>query len=129
MLKRVLLMLVTLTLVGGLAACSGASSAVTDQTPPEFAATVATPGVVTIDVRTPEEFAEGHLPGALNINAEGGTFDAEIAALDKGATYAIYCRSGRRSALAAERMADAGFTSLYTLDSGLLEWTEPLVTN
>ena len=64
-----------------------------------------------IDVRTPEEFSTGHVPGALNINAEGPTFETEIAALDpaKG-TYLIYCRSGNRSAVAAEKMRAAGLT-------------------
>jgi rhodanese-related sulfurtransferase len=76
-------------------------------------------GVVIIDVRTPAEFAEGHLPNALNIDFQSGNFEQEIESLDKSVTYAVYCRSGNRSSKATAIMADAGFTSIYDLDGGL----------
>jgi phage shock protein E len=127
--KRLALLFVALVSIGALTAgCSSGSSTVTDQNGTEFAATVATPGVVTIDVRTPGEYAEGHIPGSLNIDVEGNTFDEQIATLDKGTTYAIYCRSGRRSAIAAEKLADAGFTSLFNLDAGVPDWPGELVS-
>lgn len=88
-------------------------------------------GVVTLDVRTPDEFAEGHLVNALNINVEGASFDSEVGKLDKGVTYAVYCRSGRRSGDAINRMKDAGFKNLVNMDAGILEWVAaglPLVT-
>lgn len=67
-------------------------------------------GAVVIDVRTPEEFGAGHLEGALNLDvSDTAGFDAAIDELDRGATYVLYCRTGNRSAAAAERMADAGF--------------------
>jgi rhodanese-related sulfurtransferase len=68
-----------------------------------------------IDVRTPDEFAAGHLANATNIDVEAGSFADEIAALDPAKTYAVYCHSGRRSAIAAQLMADAGFTTIYDL--------------
>ena len=71
-----------------------------------------------IDVRSFGEYSSGHLQGALNIDVESGGFEAGIANLDKTATYALYCRSGRRSTLAAERMAEAGFTNLFNFNSG-----------
>lgn len=74
---------------------------------------------IIIDVRTPEEFAMGHLEGALNLDVEGGAFEAGLAELDPSATYIVYCRSGRRSALAAATMAAKGFTAVT--DLGALE--------
>lgn len=79
-------------------------------------------GVVIVDVRTPAEFATGHLEGAININAEGASFDSEIAQLDKDASYAVYCQSGRRSGNAVSAMKEAGFTNLFNLSSGIQDW-------
>lgn len=73
-------------------------------------------GRTVIDVRRPDEFATGHVSGALNINVEDAAFDSQIAELDKGGSYLLYCRSGRRSAVAADRMAQAGFTDV--VDAG-----------
>ena len=74
-----------------------------------------------IDVRTPAEFAEGHIEGAVNSDIEGGAFSSFIGELDKDATYVVYCRSGRRSALAAQAMVSAGFTHVYDL-GGIADW-------
>ena len=87
----------------------------------EFASKVAEPGVIVLDVRTAGEFAEGHLENAINIDVEGGQFDAGIAQLDKTKTYAVYCRSGRRSGAAVEKMSIAGFTSLFNLKVGIID--------
>jgi rhodanese-related sulfurtransferase len=65
-----------------------------------------------IDVRTPAEFGQGHVVGAINIDVEGPTFGEQIAELDKDEPYLVYCRSGRRSAIAAEKMVEAGFTDI-----------------
>ena len=69
-----------------------------------------------IDVRTADEYAAGHLEGAINIDVESGNFDAGIAALDQSKTYLVYCHSGRRSALAQSAMHDAGFHNV--IDGG-----------
>ena len=79
------------------------------------AATVAT--AVVIDVRTPEEFAAGHLEGALNIPVESGDFASVVSGLDPSLTYIVYCRSGRRSAVATEQMVAAGFSEVIDLGS------------
>ncbi|HEY3333693.1 MAG TPA: rhodanese-like domain-containing protein [Candidatus Limnocylindrales bacterium] len=92
------------------AACGGSGSAVTKPGPAEAAAMVGSR--VVIDVRTPAEFAAGHIAGARNIDVESGDFATQVAALDKGAAYLLYCRSGRRSALAADQMAAAGFKDI-----------------
>ncbi len=73
---------------------------------------------IIIDVRTPAEFTEGHLDGALNIDVQSADFDDQIAALDPDEDYLVYCQSGNRSAAAIDRMDDAGFTDLH--DGGSL---------
>ncbi|NBR75761.1 MAG: rhodanese-like domain-containing protein [Actinobacteria bacterium] len=70
-----------------------------------------------IDVRTPEEFAAGYLDGAVLIDFKNPSFDAEIAKLDTTASYIVYCRSGNRSAQAAERMREVGITDITDLGS------------
>jgi rhodanese-related sulfurtransferase len=104
-----------------LTSCSSGGSA-TDLGSQEFASKVAEPEVIVLDVRTAAEFAEGHLENAINIDVEGGQFDAGIAQLDKTKTYAVYCRSGRRSGNAVEKMSSAGFTSLFNLNVGIIDW-------
>jgi rhodanese-related sulfurtransferase len=79
--------------------------------------------IKVIDVRTPQEFASGHIAGASNIDFENSNFGDEIAKLDRSAKYAIYCRSGNRSGQALEQMKSAGFTNVTNLDGGTLTWT------
>ncbi len=67
---------------------------------------------VIIDVRTPEEYAEGHLEGAINVNLQSGSFDQEIAAQPLDGAYVVYCRSGNRSAQAASIMTELGFADV-----------------
>ena len=97
---------------------SEGSSAITNVDAETFLTEIKSENVQIIDVRTLSEYASGHLLGSLNINVESGTFDTDIANLDKDATYAIYCRSGRRSTVAAEKMAEAGFTKIINFNSG-----------
>lgn len=97
---------------------SGGSSAITNVDAQTFVKEIQSENVQIIDVRTYGEYASGHLQGALNIDVESGAFDSGITNLDKNATYALYCRSGRRSTLAAERMAEAGFTKIINFNNG-----------
>mgnify|MGYP000526506432 CR=1 FL=1 len=101
--------------------CSSSNSAVTDLGATEFVSQSQVAGVVVIDVRTPGEFSEGHLVGALNIDVQSSLFQNEIASLDKNATYALYCRSGNRSGVAAEIMAEAGFTKILNAKVGFVD--------
>jgi rhodanese-related sulfurtransferase len=108
------------------------SSGATNLGAADFQAKAQEAGVVTIDVRTSGEFIGGHLENAINIDVEAMNFDSEIAKLDKHTTYAVYCRSGRRSQVAVDRMKDAGFTKLFNLNAGVEDWISaglPLVTN
>lgn len=85
---------------------------------PEWMQAAQSPGTVIIDVRTPEEFNSGHVQGALNIPVEAPDFAAQVTALDTSATYAIYCRSGNRSAVATAEMGAMGFMHVYDLEGG-----------
>lgn len=85
---------------------------------PDAAAEAKRIGATPIDVRTAAEYAEGHVSEATNLDVESGAFAAGIAQLDPATTYVVYCRSGRRSAIAADQMRDAGIT---VFDGGALE--------
>ena len=76
-------------------------------------------GAVVIDVRTPQEYAEGHLQGAMNIDVQSGSFEQQVAELDTGGSYVVYCRSGNRSARAVELMTKLGFQQV--VDAGGLQ--------
>jgi len=90
----------------------------------EFSKIIAQNDVQILDVRTPEEYAEGHIKGALLADYNGTSFREDaLKVLDKGKKVAIYCRSGRRSAAAAEILSKEGF-SLYNLETGILGWTK-----
>jgi rhodanese-related sulfurtransferase len=115
--------------VTGISACSSSSPSSSSSpaagahlTASDFSTAMKAPGTVVLDVRTPAEFASGHLPQAKNIDIEGSDFAAKIAALDKSTTYAVYCRSGNRSGVAMEQMAAAQFTHVYDLAGGIGAW-------
>ena len=88
----------------------------------EFAAALQAPRTVILDVRTPAEFAQGHLPGAVNLDVQSPTFGTHIAALDPAVPYAVYCRSGNRSQVALDLMEQAGISSAYHLGGGIGAW-------
>ena len=79
-------------------------------------------GYKVIDVRTPEEYEEGHIEGAQNINVKSEAFVTEIEKLSKSDTLLVYCRSGRRSLYAAQVMVSFGFQKIYDLKGGFLNW-------
>lgn len=81
-----------------------------------------TPDVIVMDIRTPDEFRSGHLRGAVNIDFYGKDFQAHIDALDKEATYFIYCRTGRRSGVTVRHMAQTGFKHILHLEKGISSW-------
>lgn len=98
---------------------SGGSGAVDTKA---FQQALATPNVQLIDVRTPAEYAEGHIDGALNLDWTGGVLDQRMATLDKSKPVLLYCASGRRSAAAREAMTAAGFTDVKDLEGGITAW-------
>lgn len=88
----------------------------------EFAAVVDEPEVRVIDVRTPEEFATSRLADAELFDIASPDFVEMISTLDSGRRYAVYCRSGNRSAVATAAMRDLGFIDVVELGGGILEW-------
>jgi len=114
-----------------LTGCSSGSESAMNLDSVAFEAKTQESGVVILDVRTKEEFEEGHIANAININVESDTFLSQIAKLDKSKTYAVYCRSGRRSADAVAKMSNEEFISLANLNGGVIDWANaglPLVT-
>ncbi len=87
--------------------------------------------LVILDVRTPEEFAEGHLDGAVMIDFYREDFAAQLDELDPNVPYLLYCRSGNRSGQTAAMMEELGFADVADIDGGILSWTQaefPTVT-
>ena len=82
----------------------------------------ADPKVVIIDVRTPEEFKAGHIPGAKNIDFNGDDFEKQIAALDKSKTYVVHCAAGGRSAQACKVIEQVKLPSVYHMNEGFKTW-------
>ena len=124
--KKVIAILASVLLLAG---CSTSSTAM-DLSVSEFSSKVTEAGIITLDVRTPSEFNEGHIEGASLIDFQSGNFENEITSLNKNQTYAIYCRSGNRSGEAVKVMTEAGFTKIYNLDGGVIDWASaglPLV--
>jgi phage shock protein E len=117
-----------------LAGCGGSSSdastttgtaekaTVTLVSPAEAQSLIAAGGVTLLDVRTPEEYASGHIAGARNVDFEAADFGDRIGALDHGARYVVYCHSGNRSGQATAQMAEQGFTSVSDVDGGIEAW-------
>jgi rhodanese-related sulfurtransferase len=115
-----------------LTGCGSSGSGATNLGAQDFQSKTTEPGVVVLDVRTSGEYMAGHIANSINIDVEGMTFDGDIKSLDKDATYAVYCHSGRRSVIAVNKLKDAGFTNLFNLTNGIQDWQGaglPLVTN
>lgn len=120
-LKRVIgLVMVSAVILTG---CSNTTDSATNLDPAAFKAKTQEAGVIVLDVRTTQEFNEGHIENAININVESDSFLSQIESLDKSKSYAVYCRSGRRSADAITKMANQNFTSLTNLNGGIIDWT------
>ena len=84
--------------------------------------------VIIVDVRRADEFAEGHIPNAINIANESIDGSAPEELPDKEQKILIYCRSGRRSKEAAEKLAAMGYTNIYEF-GGIIDWTGDIVTD
>ncbi|MDW5287902.1 thioredoxin domain-containing protein [Formosa sp. PL04] len=92
-------------------------------TPEEFANMInKNPELIVIDVRTPKEFATGHLDNAINYDWKSDNFQNQIINLDKSKEVLVYCFSGARSAKAATKMRSEGFVSVMELNGGMINW-------
>ena len=81
-----------------------------------------TPDALILDVRTPEEFAGGHLDKAVNVDWNSGNFDAWAKKVDKEANIMVYCLSGGRSASAGAALRLAGFKHVTEMEGGIMKW-------
>ena len=115
--KKILFVVICLALMTG-CSISGFKSVDTQR----FASVISNPEVQLVDVRTAEEYAEGHIVGAINIDVQSPDFAEKISVLDKNRKVAVYCRSGRRSKMAAEQLTAAGY-KVIDLDGGIQSWT------
>lgn len=79
---------------------------------------------VLIDVRTPEEYSEGHLPNAINIDVEDDSFAEKMDVLKKNKNVYLYCKTGKRSARAVAIADTLGFKNIFNLDGGFIGWKE-----
>ena len=128
--KKVMILVLTTFLMTGLAGCGSADAGSSSE--PENSYTQITmdeaitmieqeTGYMILDVRTANEFAEKHIPGAVNVPNES-IGEEEIAELpDKEQLILVYCRSGNRSKLASEKLAALGYTNIYEF-GGISDW-------
>ena len=108
----------------GLWACTGKEEPYKNLTCAQFAELINNPEVQLVDVRTMDEYTEGHIAGSLIIDVKDENFASLVdEQLAKDKKVAVYCRSGRRSRTAADILVKKGF-KVYNLDKGILNWIE-----
>jgi rhodanese-related sulfurtransferase len=134
MTRRIRYLLVALAIGAAVLAGCSSSGATLETVDPATAATVIAeePGVVVLDIRTPEEYAQGAIDGAVNIDFYASDFASQLDQLDKSTPYVVYCRSGNRSGQAMDTFADLGFTDVTEIEGGLVNWYDagfPVVAN
>ena len=82
------------------------------------------PGLVVLDVRTADEFKEGHIKGAINIDIRREDAFVSIDKLNRNVPYIVYCRTNHRSGMAVEHMMKSGFRKVYQMMDGFPGWVE-----
>ena len=79
---------------------------------------------ILVDVRTQDEYNSGYIESSLNIDYLSNGFSENIEKLDKNIPIILYCRSGKRSSMSANKLSKLGFKEIYSLDGGILKWIE-----
>lgn len=128
--KKISWIIALLVLAGSVCftACAGSQAGIQSISGAKAERIAGKPSVVILDVRTPAEYAAGHLPHAVNIDFLATGFEAQVNQLDKDKQYLVYCKSGNRSTKAAAVMETKGFKKIYNLAGGITAWHGP-VTN
>jgi protein disulfide-isomerase len=108
----------------GTSATPAATAAYKNLNVEEFARMADDKQNVILDVRTPEEFQAGHIPGAVNLDVSASDFEAKAAALDRSKVYLVHCASGVRSARACDKLNHLDFPNLYNLPGGFRAWAK-----
>ena len=79
---------------------------------------------ILVDVRTEDEYNSGYIENSLNIDYFSNEFSVNADKLDKNTPIILYCRSGNRSSMSANKISKLGFSEIYNLEGGILEWIE-----
>lgn len=93
-------------------------------TTPEFQQLLSDEAIQLVDARTPEEYRDGHIEKAVNMDIKNVNFDKQIQELDVDRPVAVYCKGGVRSKKAADKLSKAGFKKIYDLDKGIDDWVK-----
>jgi rhodanese-related sulfurtransferase len=126
--KNWVMLVLSISLVIGVVGAGGCTQAqiIEDITPQEASTLIENnqnnPDFVIIDVRAAEEFAEGHIENAVNLDYHSETFRDELNKLDRNKTYLIYCLSGNRSRSALDIMGELNFREAYNMLGGIIMW-------
>jgi rhodanese-related sulfurtransferase len=104
------------------APAQSATGKFTNVGPAEFEKLRADKQAVVLDVRTPKEYAAGHIPGSVNIDANAPDFEKRVATLDPKKTYLVHCAAGVRSVRACGKLSQLNFEHLYNLEGGMKAW-------
>lgn len=121
MLRRLFTLLAPLFLTLG---CSQAEDAAKNVDPKAAQALIADQKATVLDIRTPEEFAEGHIPNAKNVDFFSKSFRETLEKLDKDAPIVMHCQSGGRSGQALPIFKELGFTKVFHMNGGFSAWSK-----
>lgn len=113
----------TVILLVLLCSCGQTKTEITTLDITQFDSDTAKNGIL-IDVRTPEEYAEGHLPNAINIDVKDDSFPEKVNEINKNKNIYLYCKTGKRSARAVAIADTLGFKNIYNLNGGFISWKE-----
>lgn len=119
---RLIALLALLTLLA--VACGGDTRVVETVDPATAAEYIEDANAVLLDIRTPEEFTEARIDGAVNIDFYADDFEAKIADLDRATPYVVYCRSDNRSGQAMELFRELEFDEVREIDGGIVAWMQ-----
>ena len=125
----IIISLVALVIIGAIVGCSltkkGSSSQIVATDVATFKNTIEQPDIQLVDARTPKEYNEGHIGNAVNIDVLSQDFtQTAVQLLKKEKPIAIYCRSGKRSTMAAQKLSKAGFSgTIYNLSGAYLAYS------
>lgn len=122
MLKYILILFIFFLSVGISATAYAQKNSVKAFSPKKFERQMNRSNVVVLDVRTEEEFSQGHIQNAILMDVNKDDFAQKIQTLDKEKTYLVYCRSGKRSEKALNHLHSSGFAKAYHLRGGYLAW-------
>ena len=118
---KAILIIVILSLLFFFGGYSQSVTKITSLSAEDFNKVLETKSVVLLDVRTPDEFAKEHIPGAINVDVNDSDFVSIIQNFVDQKALAIYCQSGKRSKVAALKLSEKGI-EIYNLNSGLIDW-------